>query len=1077
MEEESLEDVEIEVFQEVISDKKENVDEYDAFIETLKNDQVFSPFVINGFKKLNAYTNGRHNNIKSNIDSVLTRIVMNYFVPIVSEHQFDKESRIDDNYAITVTLDDHTTVLKYDKMTHSYNKFVIPKDNVIYIVGFCIRPNVKKDTSPLTYANMSYLELGALQFYNVTNDTYILEDLDNNICNLYFSQCFDKLYDYTSAIILFTNQADATRVLKQLILFKHALRNFYENNYVTFQNTASKCQTTQNSEPNTEHADSVNDADQAYIFDSLKHSGNLSMYYFNEFKLSNRLISYIEANDTDKIDYLSKIADALIRSNKTNKQEHLAQTLYNLSFDKLNTKQIKRIDGIINDNSNDYTHPELNTFKTYVNNRDIRMLRKSIKKVKELHTDSTENDYKFCVHYIDLAEQIIKGSRNIDTYMLDNYYELNGNSYYCKYCSEITEYKDEEKFQYEYIQSSYNNIKTRNQLSDKVYTEVSSIVLQYIVAKDYIKKNLIRSIADTVTHKVTQDDLQLKKNKSLSIEKYNASITFLITIYIFAILTVIIGSHDTIKYAVTLHINKIGGKQKEKNTKTVEKTVRSELDNLNIAFGLIKKLNSGLITILNYTTDIIKTMFINDAYSWAKHNLIQISLEPSVKTTILEHRQSFADTLKKDIKGLVKLNSNDVILLNKYVLSDTQNKYYINFVNNSIYENKVMNCYDSDSFVITCSRDPIIKLIEETIYNNRKLQNNNGVYKLIKYKYWPTMISKLYCTDNAMHKFDKYVCLNEANVEEILDKPGAKIIDEMCSKCNQRMSQMSHTVNINEVYKQFTIEAFTKYYTNRCPVDNLHEYMSDKNVCKKCGFGEISADEFLKKYLTNFIEKENKLKQENSEYLAKLTNDHSISDTTYNSKPKIKNIKRSFSYITMAAKMLNISMEQLMNLGATDYKDINAMIVPDFNEVSNIGDGNINQVNRLSYYVRYINSILYKNNIESKLEIDVEFYKYNLLDYTFNLINNICEFLVKNLEKHNDVINSIVDYIKMYEYNNSFVQLIYTKSTQSNANNTDNTDNDDAVEINELEQINTKFNDAFDMENETIEDDNDDNII
>jgi hypothetical protein len=204
-------------------------------------------------------------------------------------------------------------------------------------------------------------------------------------------------------------------------------------------------------------------------------------------------------------------------------------------------------------------------------------------------------------------------------------------------------------------------------------------------------------------------------------------------------------------------------------------------------------------------------------------------------------------------------------------------------------------------------------------------------------------IEKYFDNNGIKHKFDIYVYqkinnkgvyigskkeYNKKDITDMLTNSSKKyeefkdifIVDQRCSICKNLLSQVKNK-GINKILNQISnIDIFFKYYENRCPKGELHDFYINKdtkkeNYCQKCNITKNIIDKKDKKYYNTHLKKyETEQKTKNlieKNNIKKLTISHVIK-TSIKKFPiwKINN-KPILEY----SRTFNIKYNIIINLG------------------------------------------------------------------------------------------------------------------------------------------------------------------
>lgn len=176
--------------------------------------------------------------------------------------------------------------------------------------------------------------------------------------------------------------------------------------------------------------------------------------------------------------------------------------------------------------------------------------------------------------------------------------------------------------------------------------------------------------------------------------------------------------------------------------------------------------------------------------------------------------------------------------------------------------------------------------------------------------------------------------------------------DELCGHCN-RAKNAPPMKNIGQKLEHQTrLENFYKYFKNRCPLAELHEFPLDKQgfvgdlACKKCGFRREFTDTMPEAYYNKY-----KNKQPRLEFVKQ--------DLTAHQKPFVMKKQDKWS-VTMAsvlqiAHVSDVDYNIWVNLGLTEHKNFNMIKQGNINPQSMLTDAQ--ETARLTKLINYVDYV------------------------------------------------------------------------------------------------------------------------
>ena len=202
-----------------------------------------------------------------------------------------------------------------------------------------------------------------------------------------------------------------------------------------------------------------------------------------------------------------------------------------------------------------------------------------------------------------------------------------------------------------------------------------------------------------------------------------------------------------------------------------------------------------------------------------------------------------------------------------------------------------------------------------------------------------------YCPSGEKHKISKRVYATEGK-EVILDRSDIvewfkndevdkinefkkmKIIDDLCSNCNNRIRNATGDLDaLNKTFeRKDDLSVFSMYYESRCPEGDLHEIESF--VCKKCKLDTRAID---KSYFDKYVGLYKKIESEknNMHKLSLISINNDIKNFEQINNEVSKKTKPEYKYtlqkIAELSQLVDIKYNILINLGLSEgikYSDI-----------------------------------------------------------------------------------------------------------------------------------------------------------
>ncbi len=389
----------------------------------------------------------------------------------------------------------------------------------------------------------------------------------------------------------------------------------------------------------------------------------------------------------------------------------------------------------------------------------------------------------------------------------------------------------------------------------------------------------------------------------------------------------------------------------------------NDISILKFGFDKIITLKNSLITkISQMNKEVIKNIFLKEAYPWAK-NYIKINLVSQTSSEDLNYEfdSSFIPVLfyiRKfnlkndenfdyntnniedfkliDFKSPVALQLKDIKLNVKYpvdfdtnnetnnetkVLADLGIKSFYDAlkdykVYNKLYDIFMDLCLQKEIYFISKLLFKIYKVPENPEFNLflKKTEFINKIFDVIEINYRKIFV---YFKTKKIPRINYISNLRDIFIEyaicELDGKPHIKN-NGVCSKCGKNVMQIPHNKNFIDIYKKLDdISAVFSYYYDRCPVGNLHEI--NNSICSKCG---INLSEIDKKYpdmknkkIKDYYEKYKELYDKDNYFDDKIKFEYK---TEYKKKDDF-DYKYNLKNISDVSTLLGIKYNLIINLG------------------------------------------------------------------------------------------------------------------------------------------------------------------
>ena len=574
--------------------------------------------------------------------------------------------------------------------------------------------------------------------------------------------------------------------------------------------------------------------------------------------------------------------------------------------------------------------------------------------------------------------------------------------------------------------------KMDDDLKNFIWGEVNMLV-KYLKFDAVINiSHLITGTRDSLYPFIFEIEKQLLKSKTNTIDEIKAKKKIFITIYAFAYFIKLVISKKT---GVTF--KNLTTSSKTELVDTIKHCLNLIVVSKNIIIREIPGMSNDVIRttlveayksitnvivpdIINADSDILFTLLLDPVfmYYYKINTLERVSSGKAILSPIksidevlgikLNKSQTVVDIFEK--LKLPKLNPTDNY--SKYMYSSflffdkiIRDKVFIK----PVYISAVTNSYGdySSKFTKEFEEYRILYLnlmkTERAVFFSLQLGSSHAYIMppIGNTRQWiqvETLMSRIYDERGNLHDWTIYINKKDeyTNKDNISKLNGGKnpivlFTDKKCSICNVKWSETSklNEVTIKEsLDRKRLIGNFFRFYENRCPKGQLHEF--ENNIkCKKCGYsahfvGTTEGESFFDKYKSNYL----KDKLESSRELLVPT----VPVYKYLYINEIKTWTFNYNIILELADKLKINSRLISALGSYEkqhYSDIEsgAYIPPEIDE---------------KYATR-----LYSINADIKLL----FTEYNMIKYYHRLI------------KPPGYLVSVLDTAKVDKYSTQSLQL------------------------------------------------------
>lgn len=699
------------------------------------------------------------------------------------------------------------------------------------------------------------------------------------------------------------------------------------------------------------------------------------------------------------------------------KKSNIATKLFNTPLDKLNKVQLEQVNKAYEKSLLLNVIPELATVQALAiamnadNKAAIRENLDLLYKIKNFDKQTTyiqiNNVNIICTHVIYKANLLLEDYKDsidknvkIRNLLVSKYYDSSLSGYFCKICGEQLAQKDDE---YDIQRGEGYSANEFDSFYLNIYREAIYICNNFVDFGNVHTHNIftiIRNIADTLKNEILSVHANLLKVKTLGKESVSTVLSIYIYIYTFAFVSHLILTNEFISFKRDLFT---GGKQmlesksimpsvatltaKVVNTPTNVKRVQYIL---NTAISIVKKIkykdiqdskiislasvNSIFLQAYRYIVNInyISVVESTDAY-WDKNNAVidyllyvyHLSQSQMIQNTdhdfaavmgrtykqINEQSESIYATLIKPEKWSTNVYNNDsAISLYEYVaknlcdynVSNTTSELHT-FYKKYEYLHALEKQRIKDIYLtrlrptVTLVYIPYTSVLKNSKLKICKCKSQTYIYKKIN-------ASGAYTKDTlvvTLQELQKW--LNDKNYKNLKDFIFYTLVE---IKCNCVNVQHNHI-----------LIAFYKFYENKCPVENLHDFATNK--CVKCGItlDTISTfdEKYYKKYLSTYTATKNK-EYAQFKIIKKINKSEKIitfAKWEYN-----------ISYLQKISHELEITPNTIYNIGLAENKEYNSKFTKINMSVDLTQDESIKQnTNLYGYYLFIIrNYYLLKNS-------------------------------------------------------------------------------------------------------------------
>jgi len=629
---------------------------------------------------------------------------------------------------------------------------------------------------------------------------------------------------------------------------------------------------------------------------------------------------------------------------------------------------------------------ELNTLfirlrKSFEYNQEDK-IKPILESIKKLLPDKYAYDEilhgSLCPHVLKHAEVLLENLNDIDSAnkvakaLIEDYsLPKDTSGYFCKLCGELLSEADNEDFSFLMAQNmGYSNTSIEDELQIMIWKEASYVITTYIKFK--IKapiKKMISVIASTLRSIIHEEELKLLKRRTISTEYIKYALNLYACIYIMAILcSMMINNPGKVVFAKT---DKKGGiVTKTRQTRTYFRRSRAKVidrypndffetssdesfegemststsedtgevsggeakDSIKLyekavltnAINLILTIKNTTINKLKVlTSEIIKEIFLKQAYVWAKKYIqpletekyeIKDELHRAVCDNIIYQYIYYINNIGKKSLG----DANDLEALLGIDLKKIKENIEVGkdmFEGIKIppawfgKEGSETDKYEYDSFlqILQFSQDMVYAKVaipkssavdtydkkwENLLRTDMKMLNQykkvhiTPTFRILISKdirinrkdFLPENINLAnhYCPDGVLHKVNKYLYSNgeEYDAKTIIGwlKDGDKvnidkfrqltIVDYKCGKCGNYILKKDNSKSYSDIQNQFEkINDMTAFY--RYYEDRCPEgdlHNIVDNICKKCQLDTVAKDK--KPYYDKYIDKYKAIEQE-----------------------------------------------------------------------------------------------------------------------------------------------------------------------------------------------------------------------
>lgn len=723
------------------------------------------------------------------------------------------------------------------------------------------------------------------------------------------------------------------------------------------------------------------------------------------------------------------------------KKGNIATTL-NTTLSTANAQQLKKIESIYAQNLQRVNMPELEivyALATAMNNDNKVDIKVNLNKLYTLGDLDKQTAYiklnginLICSHVIFKANLLLEDYKNnvdknekIRNALASKYYDPLLPGYFCKICGEkLIEANAEFNIQ---RNDGYSAVNEFDPFYTNIYREVMYITNNFINFGNIHTHSIIsiiRNITDMLKNEMLTVHANLLKVKTLDNESIAVVLNIYIYIYTFAFTSHLILTNDFITFKRNIFT---GGKQilvqpvknlkdKVKNTITNVKRVQHIL---NTAISIVKKIKYKDIQ----ESKIISLASVNSIFLKAYRFIANINY-----ISITESNNSYWYVNNPIIDYLIQVYKTQMPLVQNYddiftaVMGRTHKKIEEQIRDKSIYATLVMpqkwssNKYTNDSALSIydyvsknlCEYNvsdldsqlqdfykqyAYLHTLEKVIVTRLKLQKLNSTITLLRIPYVNTIqkskfkickcknktyIYKKLTVDNNFTK-DEPLQLTLEQIKKWLEEKNYKNLQNFTQ---YKMVEIKCDCKIN--LQNASIVSFYKFYENKCPINNLHNFVITKSqtYCSKCNITLQDITTLNLTYYNKYLTTYNKIKSKEYESFKLIKKPIKIVKPIIF--PKWEN---NIQNIQKLCYLLNIVPNVIYNIGLSENKIYTDTFTKTNLSLNITVDENIKQNNNLFGYYLFIirNYYLLKNN---KFVSDLPLYLREFFQKTGKLLTN-----------------------------------------------------------------------------------------